>query len=89
MTTLDDLLDQDVAAARARNAGRQAASALAAVLYRVGWLVAKLAWLLLMVIGGVLYGIGWLGRRAVWPSLVWCGRAVRLGWQDARRRDGG
>lgn len=86
MTTLDDLLDQDDAAARARNAGRQAAGALAAVLYRLGWLLAKLVWLLLVVVGGILYGIGWVGRTAVWPALVWCGRAVRLGWQDARRR---
>lgn len=86
MTTLDDLLDQDDAAARARNAGRQAASALAAVLYRLGWLVAKVLWLLLMAVGAVLYGVGWAGRRVVWPALVWCGRAVRLGWQDARRR---
>lgn len=86
MTTLDDLLDQDDAAARARNVGRQAAGALAAVLYRLGWLVAKVLWLLLMAVGAVLYGVGWAARRVVWPALVWCGRAVRLGWQDARRR---
>lgn len=88
MTTLDDLLDHDDAAARARNAGRQAAGALAAVLYRLGWLVAKMLTGVLLVVGGLLYGVGWLAARAVWPSLVWCGKAVALGWQDARRRGG-
>lgn len=88
MTTLDDLLDQDAAEHRARNAGRQLAGAAAAGLWGIGWVLAKAVHLALLVIGGTLYGIGWIARRAVWPALVWCAAAVRLGWQDARRRGG-
>lgn len=86
MTTLDDLLDQGTAEHRARDAGRQLAGAAAAGLWGVGWLLAKLVHLVLLVVGGFFYGIGWVGRRAVWPALVWCGKAVALGWSDARRR---
>lgn len=89
MTTLDDLLDQDAAQDRARNAGRQLAGAVAAGLWGIGWVLAKLIHLLLLVAGGTLYGAGWVAARLVWPALIWSGRAVRLGWQDARRRGGG
>lgn len=89
MTTLDDLLDQDAAEHRARDAGRQLAGATAAGLWGIGWALAKLVHLLLLVLGGTLYSVGWIARRAVWPATCWCGRAVKLGWQDARRRDGG
>ncbi len=86
MTTLDDLLNRGEAAASTRDAGRKLLSAFAAVLYRVGWLLAKLLYVVLIAIGGLFYSIGWIARRVLWPALVWCGAAVRLGWQDARRR---
>jgi hypothetical protein len=89
VTTLDDLLDQDVAQQRARAAGQRLAGAIAAGLWGAGWALAKFVHLLLFVIGGVLYSVGWIASRALWPAACWCGRAVRLGWQDARRRDGG
>lgn len=89
MVTLDELLSSDpVGRSRrsAADAGRQAATLLTAGLYRAGWLLAKLVYFVLVGIGAVFYGIGWTARRAVWPALVWAGTAVRLGWEDGRKR---
>lgn len=88
MTTLDDLLNAGEARERARESGRQLASAIGTALYRVGWLLAKLVLLVLAVVGGIFYGIGWIARRALWPALVWCAAAVKLGWEDGRRGEG-
>lgn len=89
MVTLDELLSSDPAGRSRRSAadaGRQAAALLATGLYRLGWLLAKTLTLLLLALGGVFYAVGWSGRRVVWPALVWVGAAVRLGWEDGRRR---
>lgn len=89
MVTLDELLSSDPAGRSRRSAadaGRQAAVLLAAGLYRLGWVLAKTLTLLLYVLGGVLYGVGWSARRVVWPALVWAGSAVRVGWEDGRKR---
>lgn len=86
MTTLDQLLYQDAAAADSRDARRQVLGALAVGLYRAGWLLAKLVYVLLVAVGGLFYAVGWVAARAVWPALCWAGKAVRLGWHDARRR---
>lgn len=89
MVTLDELLSSDPAGRSRRSAadaGRQAVTLLATGLYRLGWLLAKLLTLLLYVLGGVFYAIGWSARRVAWPALVWVGSAVRLGWEDGRKR---
>lgn len=91
MVTLDDLLDSDPKAAAERNAreaGRRAVALIGAACWGVGWLLAKFVLLALAGIGGFFYGIGWVARRAVWPALVWVGAAVKLGWEDGRRREG-
>lgn len=65
--------------------GRRTASALAWLLYAAGWLVAKALRAVATVIAAVLFGAGWLASAAAWPALCWCGRAVRLGWQEGRK----
>ncbi len=87
MVTLDDLMSRDPANTARRRAGdsaRQLLTLVGAGLYWIGWALCKLAMGVLLVLGGVLFGAGWLARRALWPSLVWCGKAVRLGWQEGR-----
>jgi hypothetical protein len=87
VVTLDDLMARDPANAARRRAAvsaRQLLTLVGAGLYWTGWALSKLAMALLLVLGGVLFGAGWLARRAAWPSLVWCGKAVRLGWQEGR-----
>lgn len=89
MVTLDEVFRSDPAGRSRRSAaeaGRQAVTLLAAGLYRLGWLLAKSLTLLLLILGGVFYAVGWSARRVVWPALVWVGAAVRLGWEDGRRR---
>lgn len=89
MVTLDELMNSDPVGRSRRDAaetGRQVLTLAGAGLYRLGWLLAKLVLLVLYVLGGLLYGIGWFARRAVWPALVWMGTAVRLGWEDGRKR---
>lgn len=93
MVTLDELMDSDPVGRTRRNAaeaagkaGRQALQLLAAALFGIGWLLAKTVLLVLLALGGMLYGVGWFGRRAVWPALVWMGSAVRVGWEDGRKR---
>ena len=79
MTTSERLLD---ARAQWREAGRLAMAGLAWILFAIAWVVAKslrgvgtlLAWLL--------FALGYVGGRVVWPALLWCGRAVRLGWEQ-------
>ncbi len=38
---------------------------------------------LLKLLVGVFFLVGWLAAT-VFTSLVWCGSAVKVGWQDAR-----
>lgn len=46
--------------------------------------------LILLAIAGVFYSLGWVAGKVfnvmsrVGPALTWVGRAVRLGWRDAR-----
>lgn len=87
MTTLDDLLNSgDDARDRTGETLRDAGRLVRSGLYWVGWLLAKTVYLVLLVVGGMLYGIGWTARRVVWPALVWMGTAVKLGWEDGRKR---
>ena len=86
MVTLDELLDRGEAKYRSREAGRQLLSTLGTILYRIGWILAKLVYFVLLAVGGVFYGIGWTASRAVWPALTWAGAAVRVGWEDGRKR---
>jgi hypothetical protein len=92
VVTLNELLDRDPANAARRRAAVSARQLLALVgagLYWTGWVLCKLAMAALLLLGGVLFGAGWLARRALWPSLVWCGKAVRLGWQEGRAGQAG
>jgi hypothetical protein len=86
VVTLDELLDRGDARRRANDAGRQVLTAVGAVFYRIGWAAAKLVLLALYILGAVFYGIGWIASRAIWPALVWSGAAVRVGWEDGRKR---
>lgn len=86
MVTLDELLDRGDARERASRAGRQLLAAVGTVLYRIGWAAAKLVLLVLWLIGAVFYGIGWIGGRIIWPALVWTATAVKVGWEDGRKR---
>lgn len=46
----------------------------------------------LTLVAAVLYGIGWAAGKvlgAVWLVLAWSATAVKVGWQEARRSDGG
>lgn len=89
MVTLDELMDSDPVGRSKRDAaevGRQILTLAGAGLYRAGWLLAKLVLLALLTLGGLLYGIGWTARRVIWPALVWMGTAVKLGWEDGRKR---
>jgi hypothetical protein len=89
VVTLDDLLSSDPVGRSKRDAadvGRKVLTLLGTGLYRSGWLLAKLILFTLYALGGILYGAGWFTRRAVWPALVWAATAVRLGWEDGRKR---
>ena len=87
MTTLDELLDSgDEARDRTGDTIRDAGRLLRAGLYWVGWAVATAVFLVLLAVGGLLYGTGWAARRIIWPALVWVASAVRLGWEDGRKR---
>ena len=68
-----------------RDAGRLILTGLARLLYAAGWLVAKTLRTIATVIAAILFGVGWLASALAWPSLCWCGRAVRLGWQEGRK----
>jgi hypothetical protein len=44
---------------------------------------------LLTVIASLLYGIGWITARAfgvLWLALTWSAVAVKVGWQEGRRK---
>ena len=88
MVTLDELLDSGEARHRAAHARQQTLEAIGAGFYWAGWALFKLLRFVLLAIGGVFWAIGWTARRAVWPALVWCGAAVKLGWEDGRRAGG-
>ena len=86
MVTLDELLDAGEAKDRTRAARKQTLEVFGAGLYWTGWLLFKTLRFVLLAVGGVFWAIGWTARRAVWPALVWCGAAVKLGWEDGRAR---
>jgi hypothetical protein len=68
-----------------RETSRLAKSGIAWALFAVGWILAKSLRAVGTVIAAVLFAIGYLAARAVWPALCWCGRAVRLGWEQGRK----
>lgn len=70
-------------------AGRLIAAGLGWLLFVVGWLLAKTLRTTATGIAAVLFALGWLASAAAWPGLCWCGRAVRLGWQEGRKPIGG
>lgn len=72
-----------------RDAGRLVVAGLARLLYAGGWLVAKTLRTAATILAAVLFGAGWFASALAWPSLCWCGRAVRLGWQEGRKPIGG
>jgi hypothetical protein len=72
-----------------REAGRLIAAGLGWLLYAVGWLLAKTLRIIATVIAAILFSVGYLASAAAWPGLCWCGRAVRLGWQEGRKPIGG
>jgi hypothetical protein len=47
----------------------------------------------LTILAGVLFAAGWLAGKTLavaWSGCAWCLAAVKVGWDDARRRpDGG
>lgn len=89
MVTLDDVLDQvDERRAETRATLGTAAAYVKAGLWWVGWAGAKLLVVVLTVIAGTFYGVG-RAAGACWPAICWCARAVRVGWEDARRRPDG
>jgi hypothetical protein len=58
--------------------------ALARVLFAAGWLTAKSLRIVATGIAAVLFAAGWLAAAVLWPAACWCGRAVRLGWDQGR-----
>lgn len=72
-----------------RDTGRLIAVGLGWLLFATGWLVAKTLRMVATAIAAGLYAVGWFAAAVVWPSLCWCGRAVRLGWQEGRKPIGG
>lgn len=43
----------------------------------------------LTLIAGLLFGIGWLAAKiftGLWFALAWSATAVKVGWQEGRRR---
>jgi hypothetical protein len=73
MTVLERFdVDRVTAEARDVEFGRAILTAIAAVLFAVGWLAAKVVGLLALAFG------------AVWLAAAWSATAVRLGWTEAR-----
>lgn len=79
MTAILDRIPVDRITAEARrvDSRRIVLTLVAAVLYGVGWLAARI-W---EVVGVVLI--------ATWRGLVWASTAVKVGWVDARSRTRG
>jgi hypothetical protein len=73
------------ARAQWREASRLAKVGVAWVLFAVGWILAKSLRAVGTAIAAALFAVGYLAGRAVWPALQWCGRAVRLGWEQGRK----
>lgn len=82
MTTLQRPLD---VRAQWREAGRLAKAGLAWALFAIGWMVAKALRGVGTLLAWLLFAVGYVGGRMVWPGLLWCGRAVRLGWEQGRK----
>lgn len=67
------------------DAARLALLAVARVLYAAGWLTAKTLRVVATAVAVALFAAGWLAAAVAWPALCWCGRAVRLGWDQGRK----
>lgn len=72
-----------------RELGRLFATCLGWLLFAAGWVLAKAARTVATALGAVLFAVGWLAGSVAWPALLWCGSAVRLGWQEGRKPIGG
>jgi hypothetical protein len=72
-----------------QDAGRLVLAGLGRLLYAAGWLIAKTLRTVGTILAAALFGVGWFASALAWPSLCWCGRAVRLGWQEGRKPIGG
>lgn len=68
-----------------RDAGRLIATSIGWVLFAAGWVLAKAARTVATALGAVLFAAGWIAGSVAWPALLWCGSAVRLGWQEGRK----
>lgn len=66
-------IDRITVEAREVDFRRTVLSAIAALLFGIGWLAAKTV--------GVMVGL----LKVVWLGLCWAGVAVKLGWVDARK----
>jgi uncharacterized membrane protein (Fun14 family) len=71
-----------------RELGRSISAGLGWLLFAAGWTLAKTARTVATVVGAVLFAAGWLAGSVAWPALLWCARAVRLGWQEGRKPGG-
>lgn len=79
----------EVSRAQWRDAGRLVRSAIGWALFVVGWVLAKALRAVGTGLASALFAAGWLASAVAWPALCWCGRAVRLGWQEGRKPIGG
>lgn len=71
-----------------REFGRLIATGFGWLLFAAGWVLAKAARAVATALGAVLFAAGWLAGSVAWPALLWCGSAVRLGWQEGRKPGG-
>lgn len=69
-------LDEISTEARQVDAGKVALTVLAAVLYAIGWVAGKVFTIVARILVLVVRGA------------VWAGVAVKVGWNDARKRQG-
>ena len=73
------------ARAQWRDASRLTKAGVAWVLFAVGWILAKSLRGIGTAVAALLFAAGYLAGRVMWPALCWCGRAVRLGWEQGRK----
>lgn len=69
--------------------GRRLTTGIGWLLFAVGWLTMKALRALATGAAAVLFAAGWVAGSVLWPATSWCGRAVRLGWQEGRKPIGG
>lgn len=88
MTALP-IVTRERVAAQFREAGKLIATALAYVLFGIGWTLVKTCRAIATAIGAMLFTVGWFGGRVIWPALRWSADAVKLGWQQGAKPAGG